>query len=139
VIFSERLYAALPSSHALASLHQIDLKEMRSEPFLLLKEGHCFRANAITACKRSRVKPRVVFESGQFSTILAMVAAGMGVSIVPAMAVEKRNDCRFVPIRDQQATRNVGLVELKHRCPTRAQQALVQHLKKATGSASARL
>jgi LysR family transcriptional regulator, hydrogen peroxide-inducible genes activator len=131
VIFSEPLYAALPTGHALASRRGIDLKEMKNEAFLLLKEGHCFRANAITACRRSRVKPRVVFESGQFSTILAMVAAGMGVSIVPAMAVEKRKDCRFVPLRDQQAIRNVGLVELKHRCPTRAQQALVQHLKKA--------
>jgi len=54
--------------------------------------------------------PSIVFESGQFSGILAMVSAGMGVSIVPAMAVEKRKGCKFIPVQDPHAWRKVGLV-----------------------------
>jgi DNA-binding transcriptional LysR family regulator len=60
---------------------------------LLLRDGHCFRQTAVAACKRARLKPKLIFESGQFSSILSMVSAGLGVSIVPAMAVEKRPRC----------------------------------------------
>src|SRR6185437_2658929 len=45
-LFREPLYAALPSGHRLASRKSIALSEMRKDPFLLLKEGHCFRDNA---------------------------------------------------------------------------------------------
>jgi DNA-binding transcriptional LysR family regulator len=59
----------------------------------------CFRENTLSACGRARLEPNVVFESGQFATILAMVAANTGVSVVPQMAVEVREGCRFIPIR----------------------------------------
>jgi len=42
------------------------------------------------------VQPKIIFESGQFSSIFSMVCAGLGVSIIPAMALEKRNGCQFV-------------------------------------------
>ena len=76
------------------------------------------------------MNPNVVFESGQFSTIVSMVATGMGVSVVPAMAVEKHPGCRFVPISDERALRIVGLTQLKHRFKTRAQCALVEQLRR---------
>jgi len=94
----------------------------------LLKEGHCFRENTLSACGRARLEPNVVFESGQFATILAMVAANTGVSVVPQMAVEKRAGCRFIPIADEGAYRRVGVVELKQHFRSRAQQAFLKHL-----------
>jgi DNA-binding transcriptional LysR family regulator len=99
-------------------------------PFLLLKEGHCFRENALSACRRSRVSPNVVFESGQFSTIVSMVATGMGVSVVPAIAVERRPGRKFVRISDERAARIVGSAQLKHRFKTRAQCALTDQLRR---------
>ncbi|PYU22516.1 MAG: hypothetical protein DMG32_18025 [Acidobacteria bacterium] len=90
-------------------------------PFLLLKEGHCFRENALSACRRSRVSPNVVFESGQFSTI---------VSVLPAIAVERRPGRKFVRISDERAVRIVGLTRLKHRFKTRAQCALTDQLRR---------
>ncbi|MGZ4732323.1 MAG: LysR family transcriptional regulator substrate-binding protein [Terriglobales bacterium] len=83
------------------------------DPFLLLKEGHRFRDNTLSACGRARLDPNVVFESGQFTTILAMVADGTGVSVVPQMAVEPRAGCRFIPLADEAAFRCVGIVQLK--------------------------
>jgi LysR family hydrogen peroxide-inducible transcriptional activator len=125
----EPLFAALPARHRLAGKQSILLDELREESFLLLKEGHCFRENAISACRRSRVNPKVVFESGQFATILAMVSAGMGVSVVPQMAINDVPGCRFVLIADKKSHRKVGVVRLKYRYPTRAQVALLEHLK----------
>jgi LysR family hydrogen peroxide-inducible transcriptional activator len=128
-LFRESLFACLPESHRLASRKTIGLAEIRDEPFLLLKEGHCFRENALAACRRSRIDPNVIFESGHFSTILAMVATGMGVSVVPAMAVSEHSGCRFVRLREDGMARRVGLVQLRHRYPTHAQRALIEELR----------
>jgi len=127
-LVEERLYAVLPKQHALARSRSISLAELRDEPFLLLRDGHCFRETAVEACKRARLNPQIVFESGQFSSILSMVSAGLGVSIVPAMAVEKRPGCRYVPLSDGRAARTVGVVTLNGRSPTRATEAFLAHL-----------
>lgn len=130
-LLRERLYVVLPQRHRLARHLQMSLKDIEGEPFLLLKEGHCFRENSIAACRRARLQPNVAFESGQFATILAMVAAGMGVSLVPEMAVESRPGCKFVRLSDPAACRRVGLVRLKQRFATRAQRALLEHLRES--------
>ncbi len=127
----EPMFAVLPENHRLAANKKLDLRQISNESFLLLKEGHCFRENTISACRRSKLQPHVAFESGQFSTILAMVAAGMGVSLVPRMAVEKRKFCKFIPLADARANRRVGLVRLKNHYSTKAQQALIEHLQRS--------
>lgn len=132
-LFCEPLFAVVPSGHRLASKTSLSLRDMKDDFFLLLKEGHCFRENTISACQRSRLKPNIVFECGQFSSILAMVSAGMGVSLVPEMAVERRSGCTFIPIRDAQAQRKVGLAELKHHFATRAHRSFVEHLMRNVG------
>ena len=129
-LMQEALFAVLPDKHPLASRRSLILDDLREEPFLLLKEGHCFRENALQACRQSRINPKVVFESGQFATILAMVSAGMGISVVPQMAVADVPGCRFVLIGDKHSRRRIGVVRLKYRYPTRAQTALLEHLRK---------
>jgi LysR family transcriptional regulator, hydrogen peroxide-inducible genes activator len=128
-LFREPLFVVLPRKHHLASREMIDLQEIRTDPFLLLKEGHCFRENVIMACRESKLQPHLVFESDQFSTILAMVSAGMGVSVVPAMAVANRQRCKFIRIRDHRVSRRVGLAQLKHHFATFAHRALVKYLR----------
>ncbi len=130
-LFRERLYVVLPVNHRLASLPRVHLKQIENDPFLLLKEGHCFRENTLSACGRARLQPNVVFESGQFTTILAMVAAGTGVSVVPEMAVEEREGCRFVPLADDSAYRRVGIVQLKQHFRSRVHRAFLEHLRQA--------
>jgi LysR family transcriptional regulator, hydrogen peroxide-inducible genes activator len=112
-ILTEPLFAALPRKHALARRRTIALRDLRKEPFLLLRDGHCFRDTAVAACDRARLNPQVVFESGQFSSLLSLVGAGMGVSIVPKMAIEKSGACKFVRISDAEANRTVGAVVLR--------------------------
>src|ERR1700752_1617620 len=96
---TEKLYAVLPKHHPLERQRSIPLGELRDSPFLLLRDGHCFREAAVAACKRARLNPNIVFESGQFSSILSMVGAGLGILIVPAMAIGKRGECCFIPIQ----------------------------------------
>ena len=54
----------------------------------MLRDGHCFRDLSFAACTHARITPRIAFESGQFSSLLGMVAAGVGVSLVPEMAID---------------------------------------------------
>jgi LysR family transcriptional regulator, hydrogen peroxide-inducible genes activator len=124
----ERLYAVLPKQHSLAKRRALLLKELQDDAFLLLRDGHCFRETAIAACKRARLNPKIVFESGQFSSILSMVSAGLGISIVPAMAIEKRPGCTFIPLDDERAARTIGAVTLNGRSLTRASEAFLAHV-----------
>jgi LysR family hydrogen peroxide-inducible transcriptional activator len=130
----ERLFAALPEKHALSNRRSVSLKDLRKEPFLLLRDGHCFRDTAVAACDRARVHPQVIFESGQFSSILSMVGTGMGVSIVPEMAIEKRAHCRYVRIADDEAIRTIGAVVLRGRSLARVHNAFLAHLRAALPS-----
>jgi LysR family transcriptional regulator, hydrogen peroxide-inducible genes activator len=132
-LFEEKFYAVLPEKHRLASRDFVSLAELNREPFLLLKEGHCFRDSVIAACNKLRMSPSIVFESGQFATILAMVSAGMGVSAVPAMAVQPQPGCKFIPISGKHSTRIVGIVTSRHHYQSRAQRLLMKHMRDAGG------
>jgi LysR family transcriptional regulator, hydrogen peroxide-inducible genes activator len=131
-LLTERLFAALPSGHKLASRRSLSLKDLRAEPFLLLRDGHCFRDTAVAACDRARLSPQIIFESGQFSSLLSMVGAGMGVSIVPQMAIEKSARCRYVRIADASATRTIAALVLRGRSLTRTHLGFLTHLRAST-------
>jgi LysR family hydrogen peroxide-inducible transcriptional activator len=127
-LLEEKLFAVLPRRHRLARQRTVSLAQLHDDSFVLLRDGHCFRDTAFAACKRARLNPKVIFESGQFSSILSMVGAGLGVSIVPAMAVEKRVGCCYVPLADERAARTIGAVTLNGRSATRATEAFLGHL-----------
>ncbi len=128
-LLEEKFYAVLPEKHRRASRTSISLADLNQEPFLLLKEGHCFRDSLIAACHKSKMSPSVVFESGQFATVLAMVSAGMGVSAVPAMAVQPHPGCKFIPISGKHSTRKVGIVTSRHHSQSRAQRIFMKQLR----------
>jgi LysR family hydrogen peroxide-inducible transcriptional activator len=129
-LLTERLYAALPPKHKLAARRSLSLKDLRAEPFLFLRDGHCFRDTAVAACDRVRMHPRIIFESGQFSSLLSMVGAGMGVSIVPQMALDKSAACRYVKIADASAARTIAVLVLRGRSLSRAHSGFLEHLRK---------
>ncbi|HWX94839.1 MAG TPA: LysR family transcriptional regulator [Terriglobales bacterium] len=129
-LLTEPLFAALPKEHALAQRRTLSLRDLRKEPFLLLRDGHCFRDTVVGACERARLSPQIIFESGQFSSLLSLVGTGMGVSIVPEMAVKENSSCRYIRLADEAATRTIGAVVLRGRSLSRAHRgflALVQH------------
>ncbi|MGC2300824.1 MAG: LysR substrate-binding domain-containing protein [Acidobacteriaceae bacterium] len=124
-LLTERLFAALPANHRRAEAPSISLRELREERFVLLRDSHCFREIALAACHRAHLDPRIAFESGQFSSLLGMVAAGVGVSLVPEMAIDRRADCRYVRISDAKAVRTIVAARLKGRSFSRVQQGFV--------------
>src|SRR5258708_22545998 len=95
--FQEDLLLALPAKHPLANKRNLTLGDLDREEFILMKEGHCLAGQALQFCQMSGFSPRVSFRSAQIETVLAFVAEGWGLSIVPAMArkAEERKGLKY--------------------------------------------
>ncbi len=116
-LLHERMLLAVPKRHPLwRRRRQVTLDEVAQEPFLLLKDGHCFRDDVLEVCKRAQLNPHVVFEGGQFDTLMAMVSAGAGVTLLPEMASQRyRNyeDAGLIEFAAPQPARTIGIVRAK--------------------------
>ncbi len=86
------------------------LREMR---LLLLEEGHCFRDQALSFCKSKSSMPREMLDANSLSTLVQMVSAGIGVTLIPEMAaaVETRSAAVSVTrFKNPQPSRTIGMV-----------------------------
>jgi len=86
------------------------LREMR---VLLLEEGHCFRDQALSFCNMQTSPPREVLDASSLSTLVQMVSAGMGVTLIPEMAVAMETRSASVSVArfsEPQPSRTVGMV-----------------------------
>jgi len=94
-LYDEPFLAAVPASHPLALQSQVSTEELKRETMLLLGSGHCFRDHVLEVCPEfakfsSNVEGiRKSFEGSSLETIKHMVAAGMGVTLVPRLSVPK--------------------------------------------------
>jgi LysR family transcriptional regulator, hydrogen peroxide-inducible genes activator len=86
------------------------LHEMR---LLLLEEGHCFREQALSFCKMQSPLPREMLDASSLSTLVQMVSAGMGVTLIPEMAVPvetRRAAVSVARFDDPQPSRTIGMI-----------------------------
>lgn len=128
-IRTEPLFAALPKDHPQADAESLALKNLRGESFVMLRDGHCFRDLSIDTCTHARITPKIAFESDQFSSVLGMVAAGVGISLVPEMAIDRDAGCRYVRLNDTRAVRTVVVTVLRGRSFNRVQQAFLSGIR----------
>ncbi|MBD8049827.1 LysR substrate-binding domain-containing protein [Limnohabitans radicicola] len=115
-LYDEPFMAALPAQHALASQASITTDQLKNETMLLLGNGHCFRDHVLEVCPEfaryaSQTEGiRKTFEGSSLETIKHMVAAGMGVTLVPRLSVPEPSDksgwqdapVRYLPVVDPQ-------------------------------------
>ena len=115
-LYDEPFMAAVPSTHPLASKKSVTAAELKNETMLLLGAGHCFRDHVLEVCPEfarfasNAEGIRKSFEGSSLETIKHMVAAGMGVTLVPRLAVppealaaaepDAPGVVRYLPIHD---------------------------------------
>jgi LysR family transcriptional regulator, hydrogen peroxide-inducible genes activator len=117
-LYDESFLVAVPRSHALAKRKSITAEELKKETMLLLGTGHCFRDHVLDVCPEfARFSSdaegiRKSFEGSSLETIRHMVAAGMGVTVVPSLSVSSQRDPHvvFVPFKGHPPSRRVVLV-----------------------------
>jgi LysR family hydrogen peroxide-inducible transcriptional activator len=116
-LYDEPFMVAAPATHPLAQLERVSSEALKSETMLLLGTGHCFRDHVLEVCPEyARFAPdaegiRKSFEGSSLETIKHMVASGMGVTVLPLLAVpaEPQPHLRFIPFEAPVPTRRIVL------------------------------
>jgi LysR family hydrogen peroxide-inducible transcriptional activator len=88
-------------------------KMLRTMRLLLLEEGHCFRDQALSFCNMQSSPPREVLDASSLSTLVQMVSAGIGVTLIPEMAVAVEARSASVSVarfKNPQPSRTIGMV-----------------------------
>ena len=116
-LYDEPFQIAVPKKHTLARRKRISAEELKNETLLLLGTGHCFRDHVLEVCPEyARFSShadgiRKSFEGSSLETIKYMVAAGMGVTVVPQLGVPAEPDrhIAYIPFADPVPTRRIVL------------------------------
>lgn len=109
ILFEEPFVLALPANHSLAGRSDITLNDLEGVELLLLEEGHCLREHALEVCALAGAHERVDFHATSMETLRQMVAADVGVTLMPILAVKP-------PIA---ATANVAISRFADPAPSR--------------------
>jgi LysR family hydrogen peroxide-inducible transcriptional activator len=123
-LYDEPFMVALPSNHPLAAHTHVNADELKKETMLLLGNGHCFRDHVLEVCPEfARFSSdaegiRKSFEGSSLETIKHMVAAGMGVTLVPRLSVPK--EALVTRKRKRTRTPSSSTCRLKARRPCAA-------------------
>ncbi len=99
MLFEEPFFAALPSNFDFND-DTIKISELRPDRLLLLEDGHCMRDHALSACDLQLPRQRKTFSATSLPTVIQMVRAGYGMTLLPEMACRDGNlpaDIRLVP------------------------------------------
>ncbi|MBA0054193.1 LysR family transcriptional regulator [Streptomyces sp. AJS327] len=106
----QRLSLVVPDDHPLASRKRVRLAEAADEPFVTLEPGYGMRRILETLCAEAGFRPRIAFEGEEAETIRGLVAAGLGVALLPPPVVPRAGvrELTVVP----RAVREIGLAWL---------------------------
>ena len=102
----DNFVCCLPTSHPLAKRKTVDLKRLADEPFVMFTRevAPANYDNVIAICANAGFHPKTHFAARQWLTVVALVANGLGVSLVPASIAQTQiAGARFVPIGDKNA------------------------------------
>jgi LysR family cyn operon transcriptional activator len=102
-----RVLVAVPAGHRLRRHAAVPMDDLRDEPLLLLRAGFGSREMFDAACRIAGMRPRIVLESGDAQSLLALAEAGRGVAIVPSTVPLGGRALTVKPL--VQAGRSVGM------------------------------
>ncbi|WP_395683261.1 LysR substrate-binding domain-containing protein [Dokdonella sp.] len=113
-LFEEDFVLAVPEGHALASLPALKLGDLADQNLLLLEDGHCLRDQALEVCQLAGAVERSGFRATSLETLRQMVAAGVGITLLPSLSVKPpvatSNDIHLVPFRGDPPSRRIAMV-----------------------------
>jgi DNA-binding transcriptional LysR family regulator len=123
-LLEEPVLLALPPNDPLAKLDRIHIGQLRDHPFVLFRAGTGLRTRTDRLCREAGFLPRVAFETGNLDRLLALVSAGLGVSLVPASSAAAAGHQIRVLGFAPPLTRTVGVVWRADRTLAPAAQAM---------------
>jgi LysR family hydrogen peroxide-inducible transcriptional activator len=111
-LFNDRFLLAMPKSRQISNRIRATPELLQQDRLLLLEEGHCLRDQALSYCSLRRVDNIDTFGASNLSTIVQMVAGGLGMTLLPELSIHlecRQSDIRLMRFTDPQPRRVVGL------------------------------
>jgi DNA-binding transcriptional LysR family regulator len=127
-ILTEEMVLAVCRGHSLAGHEEVAIRQLEHEAWVLSPENYELREATLSACAAAGFIPRVVLDGGETDTLLRFVAAGIGVALVPRLAVNASSDVATLRVSDQRLTRTLGVVWRGDRVASPAARALREFL-----------
>jgi LysR family hydrogen peroxide-inducible transcriptional activator len=113
-LFEEPFLLAVPEHHPLASRKQLKLDDLSDQSLLLLEEGHCLRDQALEVCQLAGAGEKSGFRATSLETLRQMVAANVGVTLLPTLAVKppvaQSHDIHLIEFRGHAPSRRIAMV-----------------------------
>jgi LysR family hydrogen peroxide-inducible transcriptional activator len=112
-LFEDRFLLAVPHNKKLSGRVRATKELIEHERLLLLEEGHCLRDQALTYCSLQQVNAVNTYGASSLSTIVEMVSAGYGITLLPEMCLgieERGRNLTFVRFVEPEPFRTIGLV-----------------------------
>jgi LysR family hydrogen peroxide-inducible transcriptional activator len=132
-LFEDRLFVAFPPGMEPPAIVRPDSFE--DETLLLLEDGHCLKDHALAACNRPELRAEAAMLGTSLHTLVQMVDNGLGLTMVPAMAIDAGilNGTRVIarPLESEYAARRIALVWRKSSPREKEFQLLADALKAA--------
>ena len=135
---AERLLVALPTDHALSGRKRLRLQDLRNDPFILYPRmnGSLLYDTIISACQHAGFSPRVVQEAPQMAAIVSLVAAGVGVTLVPESVSQLQpKGMRYARIIGETPSAMLWLVAQRSDIPSGAIENFMRHAERFLRSA----
>ena len=123
VLYEEAFMLAVPQQHALSEKSVVRIQDLKGQALLLLEDGHCLRDQALEVCSRVDVHEVEDFRATSLETLRQMVVAGLGITLLPELAVESPFGQRGLttrPFAKPAPSRTVGAVWRKSSTRTAA-------------------
>ncbi len=113
-LFNEAFWLAAPKGESLAKKKSIGLADLRDREILLLEEGHCLRGQALEVCFSAGARESAGFRATSLETLRHMVGEGMGMTLIPELAVPKRrlkaDPVCYIPFHKAKPSRRIGIL-----------------------------
>jgi LysR family transcriptional regulator, hydrogen peroxide-inducible genes activator len=113
-LFEEPFVLAVPQGHPLAQRSSLSLKELANERLLLLADGHCLREQALDVCQLAGASEKAEFQATSLETLRQMVAANVGVTLLPTLAVKppvaRSDSIHLLGFHDSKPSREIAMV-----------------------------
>lgn len=131
-LFAEQLFLAVPPSHRCATMATASLTDVADDGFVVPGPEWELRTVTDRLCSNAGITPRVVFEGDDVLSMASLVAAGLGVAVLPAMGADPAaplpGQPRLLPLTDPGAARDIGLAWSSERRLLPAAELFRQHV-----------
>ncbi|WP_417829635.1 LysR substrate-binding domain-containing protein [Thalassospira sp.] len=132
-LFEDRFVFACAPNNPLTHKNHLEISDIKDEKLLLLEDGHCLRDQALEVCQKAGWSKSADFQANSLSTLVQMVGAGIGSTLLPEMSLEveaRRPDLlKIIPFENPVPIRRIGMVWRRSSARKREYRQLAAYLR----------